>query len=49
MIDGGLENKGRSGDHPNYSIIEINQNTEKGPDDLRILVVPQKLQWETIG
>ena len=28
---GGLENKRMSGDHPNYSIIEIGQNTEKSP------------------
>ena len=26
---GGLGNKRMSGDHPNYSIIEISQNTEK--------------------
>ena len=28
-----------SGDHPNYWIIEIGQNTEKSPGDLRRLVV----------
>ena len=32
---GGLVNKRRSGDHPNYCIIEIGQNTEKDPGDLR--------------
>ena len=34
MIDartGGLENKRTSRDHPNYSIVEITQNTEKNP------------------
>ena len=34
---GGLGNKRMSGDHPNYSIIEIGQNTEKSPRDLRRL------------
>ena len=29
----------RSGDHPNYSIIENGQNTEKSPGKLRRLVV----------
>ena len=32
-----------SGDHPNYCIIEIVQNTEKSSGDLRRLVVPQTL------
>ena len=36
---GVLENKRTSGDHPNYSIIKINQNTEKSPGNLRRLVV----------
>ena len=27
------------GDHPNYDTIEIGQNTEKSPGDLRRLVV----------
>ena len=30
-----------SGDHPNYCIIELGQNTEKSPGDLRRLVVTQ--------
>ena len=30
-----------SGDHPNYSIIEGGQNTEKSPRDLRRLAVTQ--------
>ena len=37
----GLGNKRTSGDHPNYCIIEINQNTEKSPGDLRKLAVNQ--------
>ena len=32
---GGLGNKRMNGDHPNYSITEIVQNTEKSPGDLR--------------
>ena len=35
-IDKGTEgvwNKGTSGDHPNYSIIKIRQNTKKIPGD----------------
>ena len=36
---GGLGKKRMSGDHPNYSIIEIGQNTEKKPGDLRRLAV----------
>ena len=28
-----------SGDHPNYSIVEIDQNTKKSPGDLRRLAV----------
>ena len=34
-------NKRTSGDHPNYSIVEIGQNTEKSPGDLRRLAVTQ--------
>ena len=30
---GGLRNKRTSGDHPNYYIIVISQNTEKSPGD----------------
>ena len=36
---GGYGNKKTSGDHLNYSIIEIDQNTEKSPGDLRRLAV----------
>ena len=35
--NGGLGNKRVSGDHPNYSIVESDQNTEKSPGDLRRL------------
>ena len=31
---GGVGNNRTSGDHPNYCIIEIGQNTEKSPGDL---------------
>ena len=45
-----------SGDHPNYCIIEIGQNTEKSPEDLRRLAVIQTpvkdhqltLMWKTL-
>ena len=40
---GGLGNKRTSGNHPNYRIIKIGQNTEKSPGDLRRLVVTQTL------
>ena len=35
----GLENNETRGDHPNYCIAEIGQNTEKSPGDLRSLVI----------
>ena len=38
---GGLGNNRTSGDHPNYSINEIDQNTKKSPGGLRRLVVTQ--------
>ena len=38
---GGLGNKMTSGDHLNYSIVEICLNTKKGPGDLRKLAVTQ--------
>ena len=31
-VTGGLRNKRTSWDHPNYYIIEIDQNTEKSPN-----------------
>ena len=40
---GGLGNKTTSGDHPNYYVIEIDQNTEKSPGNLRRLAVVQTL------
>ena len=36
---GGLSNKRPGGDHPNHSVIENGQNTEKSPGDLRKLAV----------
>ena len=38
---GGLGNRRTSGDLPNYYIIEIGQNTEKSPGDLRRLAFTQ--------
>ena len=38
---GGLRNKRTSGGHPNYCIVEIGQNTEKSPGDLKRLAVSQ--------
>ena len=38
---GGLGSWRTSGYHPNYSIIENDQNTEKSPGDLRRLAVTQ--------
>ena len=45
-----------SGDHPNHSIVEIGQNTEKEPGDLKRLAVSQtfveshllKLVWKAL-
>ena len=42
---GRLGNKRTSGDHPDYSIIKICQNTKKSPGDLPSL----KLQCKTIS
>ena len=36
---GGLGKKRTSGDHPNHSLIENGQNTEKSPGDLGRLAV----------
>ena len=44
MIDkraGGFKNKRTNGDDPNYCFIEISQNTEKSPGDLRRHAVTQ--------
>ena len=38
---GGFGNKRTSGDHPNYSIVKIDQNTAKSPRDLIRLAVTQ--------
>ena len=40
----GLVNNGTSGDHPNYYTIEIGQNTEKSPGELRRLVTQTPLR-----
>ena len=40
---GRVRNQRMSGDHPDCSIIEIGQNTEKSPEDLRIFAVTQTL------
>ena len=40
---GGLGNNRTSGDHSNYSIVEIGQNTKKSPGDLRRLAICQTL------
>ena len=37
----GLGNKSTSGDCLNYTIVEIGQNTEKSPGDLKRLAVTQ--------
>ena len=38
---GGFGKNRTSGDHPNYGISEIGQNTEKSPGDMRRLAVTQ--------
>ena len=38
-----VENRETNRDHPDYSIVEITQNTEKSPGDLWILAVTQTL------
>ena len=53
---GGLGNNGTGGDCPNHSIVEIGQNTEKSPEDLRRLAATQTpvenhqltLTWKTL-
>ena len=35
------QNMRTSGDHPNYSIVEIGQNTKQSPENLRRLAVTQ--------
>ena len=57
LIREGLRNKCTSGDNSNYCIIEVDQNTEKSPGDLRKLDVTQTpvkdhqlaLMWKTQG
>ena len=38
---GEVRNRRTSGDHPNYCIVVVGQNTEKSPGDLRRLAVTQ--------
>ena len=52
---GGLGNKRMSRECPNYSIVEISQNTEKGPGDLRLTVTQTPVEnhqlmlvWRTL-
>ena len=53
---GGLENKRTSGDHPNYTIVEIGKDTKKSLENLRSLAVTQApeenhlltLVWKTL-
>ena len=35
---GRVENRRKRGDHPNYRIMEIGQNTEEGPGDLSLAI-----------
>ena len=44
-----LEKNRTSGDHPNYYTIEIGQNTEKSPGDLRRLAVTQTPMKDSQG
>ena len=37
--DGSVRNRRTSRDHPNSSIVDIDQNTEKSPENLRRLAV----------
>ena len=54
---GGLGNNKTCGDHPNYGIIVIGQNTEKSPGEFRIFALTQTpvkdhqltLIWKTQG
>ncbi len=39
--NGEVGNKSTSGNHPNYRIIEVGQNTEESPGDLRRHAVTQ--------
>ena len=49
---GGVGNRRMSRDHPNYSIVEVGQNTEKSPEDLRrvsVTQIPVKYNQLTCG
>ena len=43
----GFGNKRTRGDHANYSIIQIGQNSVKSPADLRRLAVTQTLEKDS--
>ena len=43
LVSGGLRNERARGDPPNYSIVEIGQNTKKSRGDLRRVAVTQTL------
>ena len=52
----GFRNKKTGGEHPNYNIVDLGQNTKKSPEDLRRLTVTQSpvkdhqltLMWKTL-
>ena len=47
---GGLEHEWTSGDHPDYRIVKIGQNTEKSPENLsRLSVTPVKKHQQTLA
>ena len=41
LIEEGFGNKRTREEHPNYSFVEIGQNIEKSPEDLRKLLVSE--------
>ena len=43
IVTGGFRNKRTSGDHPNYGVVEISQNTKNSQRDLKRLDVTQTL------
>ena len=44
---GGVRSRRTSGDHPTYNIVEVGQNTEKSPGDLRRVAVAQDFVKKT--
>ena len=46
---GGLGNKSMSGDHPNYSIVKISQNTKESPENsMGIAATQTPVMWKTL-